>query len=159
MREPKDSLRLLLFQESLMIRNKQKYRDAHVKTKRTSNPDSRYRHRAILLKIRIKIEIEQITKDTKNVQFDIEALRENPTHLTKTLNEQEIMDMVPNKDKLPTERLKKQVTQIKLRNAETWRNVSKRHGEIQKTHFPTENTDPTKRPMGKTRKGGETEKH
>ena len=74
----------------------------------------------MILKLRIRIKIEQKLDGAKHIQFDIGTLRDNLTLLTTELTERQTAQISPNRDILPEGGARIRYTEIKRRGTKTW---------------------------------------
>ena len=102
-----------------MTSNKQKNRVTQTKTKGTANPDSQNQRQMLLLKLRIIIQIGQMEREAKHIQFDISALRYNPTLLAAQLTMKKTARISPNQATLAEARAQKQNTNTQHWGAKT----------------------------------------
>ena len=128
----------------IMISNKQKNWATQSRVEGTANPDSANQHQMLLLKIRIRIKIEQKNSNARHINFDIDALRDEPKRLLIKDDQVSILDTVT-----PGEaRFNDQKKQMRYWNTTAWNTISTHLHMIQEKEFPIENKAPTKNQWG-----------
>ena len=143
----------------IIVSNKQKNCATQVRAKGAANPNSANRRQLPLLKIRIRVKIEQAPPYQNHIQFDIDTPRCNHTILKEDPGPQQIHTLIPSKSTLDDAGMQRDNIPINKWNTLAFPSLENKITKIQKRNSHSLMQNHTKDTWGKPSRGKVLQRH